>query len=105
MRTYKPRRASSRWLEQAPEYVLDVADNPRFFDRYTVYIGGSLASHEVSELRHVEYLGMSFNPTSPQGFSMWGECPANCRDSHKRIRWLDLPENIRQHVIARCSHG
>ena len=26
-RPYKPRRAGKRWLEEAPEYILDVFDN------------------------------------------------------------------------------
>jgi hypothetical protein len=57
----------------------------------------------------ISYLGMSGAPTHPQGVSMWGEMPAyemaRYRDRvHKqRVRWLDLPQNIRSHVIARAT--
>lgn len=100
---YRPRRASERWMENAPEYILSVHDNGgKTCDRYTVYFGGSM--YEQSMGRNVLYLGMSECPSHPQGFSQWGEAPANSRDSSgKKIRWLDLPENIRKHVIARAS--
>ncbi len=102
MPKYKPRHATKRWQEGAPEYVLDVFDNKgKTADRYTVLIGGSLWDETM--LRNVHYLGMSDAPTHPQGVSMWGECPASYRPSHQRIKWLDLPENIRKHVIARCT--
>lgn len=102
MRAYQPRRATKRWQEQAPEYVLDVFDNKgKTVDRYTVLIGGS--QWEPSMGRNVMYLGMSGAPTHPQGFSQWGECPASWRPAHQRIRWLDLPEHIRQHVIYRVT--
>lgn len=100
-----PRRAGSRWLEGAPEYVLDVFDNKgRTADRYTVFFGGTLA-----EPGTVHYLGMSDNPHSPQGVSMWGYGPAHDlagfrhRRLRERIRWTDLPENIRAHVLARVA--
>jgi hypothetical protein len=35
---------------------------------------------------------------------MWGEMPAANRDyCGKHIRWLDLPEHIRKHVVARAE--
>jgi hypothetical protein len=99
---YRPRRASKRWQEGAPEYVLDCFDNKgKTTDRYTVLFGGSL--WEPSMGRNVQYLGMSDAPTHPQGFSMWGECSANWRPARERVRWLDLPEHIRKHVIARAT--
>lgn len=103
-RKYRPRRAGKRWLEDAPEYILDCFDNKdRTFDRYTVLFGGSLLDEDLLSKRKVAYLGMSHNPTSPQGFSMCGECDAAWRPSHNRVRWLDLPEHIRKHVIARAT--
>lgn len=102
MRSYAPRRATKRWLEGAPEYVLAVFDNKgKTADRYTVMFGGSLWAPDMG--RNVFYLGMSDAPTHPQGFSMWGECPASWRPHHEQIRWLDLPEHIRNHVIARAK--
>lgn len=103
--TYRPRRATQRWMEQAPEYILSVHDNGgKTADRYTVFFGGSLYNEALARNRAVEYLGMSEQPSHPQGISMWGECPSMNRDaSGKKIRWLDLPESIRKHVICRAT--
>lgn len=100
---YQPKRASKRWTEGAPEYVLACYDNGgKTVDRYTVLFGGTLWSEDMG--RTVNYLGMSGSPTHPQGFSQWGEMPAHNRSAcGKHVRWLDLPEHIRQHVIARAS--
>jgi hypothetical protein len=52
---------------------------------------------------------MSGSPTHPQGISLWGEFTAyqasdyRYRFKRHRIRWLDLPEHIRAHVIARAE--
>ena len=103
MAAYRPRRSSARWLEGAPEYVLACYDNKgETCDRYAVYFGGSQWSPDMG--RTVFYLGMSDDPTGPQGFSMWSEVAAHCRpSSRERVRWLDLPEHIRAHVIRRAS--
>ena len=104
MRAYKPRRAGKRWLEDAPEYVLDVFDDDRTCDRYTVFFCGSFFADGV-----VPYLGMSGAPTHPQGFSQWGELEPfqatayRYRNGKHRIKWNDLPEHIRKHVIARAT--
>ena len=105
-RPYKPRRAGKRWLEEAPEYILDVFDNRgKTADRYTVLFGGSMLEDLLLKNRKVYYLGMSSYPTHPWfGVSMWGECEALWRPSHQRIRWLDLPEHIRKHVIRRVEY-
>lgn len=110
---YTPRRASKRWLEGAPDYVLDVIDHPQFTDRYTVMFTGPLLLrlNDSREFHHcrVQYLAMSDAPTHPQGFSMWGEMPAyqaqdyRYRNKHRRIRWADLPEHIQAHVVARAT--
>lgn len=102
--TYKPRRATKRWQEAAPEYVIDCFDNGnKTCDRYTVYIGGSQYDPILSRDRKVAYLAMSDAPTHPQGFSQWGECDASYRPARERVRWLDLPEHIRSHVMARVT--
>ena len=100
---YRPRRSSARWSEGAPEYVLACYDNGgKTCDRYTVLFGGSL--YEEALGRNVYFLGMSGAPTHPQGFSQWGEMPAADRSAcGKHVRWLDLPEHIRKHVIARAK--
>lgn len=102
---YQPKRSRKQWLVNAPEYVLAVYDNGgKSCDRYTVLFGGSLYYPALAVLRRVEYLGMSENPSSPQGFSQWGEMPASNRAAcGKHIKWLDLPENIQKHVISRAN--
>ena len=105
-RPYKPRRASKLWLEEAPEYILDVFDNKgKTADRYTVLFGGSMLEDSLLESRKVYLLGMSDDPAHPwYGVSMWGDCDAAWRPSHWRTRWLDLPEHIRNHVIRRATY-
>ena len=106
--SYTPRRAGKRrWLQEAPDYVLDVFDNKdKSADRYTVMFTGKLLIKTRFDI-YVPFLGMSDNPDSPQGFSQWGEMDslqavefrkANGRD---RIRWKDLPGNVRQHIANR----
>ena len=103
-----PRRAGARWLQDAPGYILDCFDSKTPGERYTVLFGGSLRA--TSGLQHyVSYLGMSDAPTHPLGVSMWGELrqheAAAYRYHHgkQRVRWIDLPEHIRNHVIARAG--
>ena len=109
MTEYTPRRASQRWLKGAPDYVLDVLDNKgKTCDRYTVIFGKKFMN-EFQGTYYLQYLAMSGEPTHPQGFSQWGEftrfeCQAyRYRCKHQRIRWEDLPENVRQHVIDRAE--
>lgn len=116
-RKYSPRRANKkRWLQDAPEYVLDCFDNGgKTADRYTIMFTGSLLIRHPEysvEFKHtfIPYLGLSDNPTHPQGFSQWGELKAadaiGYREGvrrNERVRWLDLPEHIRQHIIERCK--
>ncbi len=49
------------------------------------------------------FLGCDDNPTSPAGVSMYGEVDALKRLTHKRIKWLDLPEKIREHIKERYT--
>jgi hypothetical protein len=104
MCSYKPRRATKRWQEAAPEFVLDCFDNKgKTADRYTVLFGGSLLEPLLLKERKVHFLAMSDAPTHPQGVSMWGEIDAFRRLPHERVRWLDLPEHIRAHVVDRAT--
>lgn len=112
MRTYTPRRASlKRWLDQAPPYSLDVFDNKGITaDRYTVFFTGPefLNGAEYKDT-WIPYLGLSGAPLHPQGISMWNEMPAHDTAAlryawgKQRIHWLDLPENVRKHVVARAT--
>ncbi|MDO8418329.1 MAG: hypothetical protein Q7S87_19340 [Agitococcus sp.] len=104
MKTYKPRRATKRWTEGAPEYILDCFDNKgKTNDRYTILFGGTLLEPSLLANRSVHFLGLSAVPSHPQGFSQWGEISASFRPAHWRVRWLDLPEDIRKHIIARAT--
>lgn len=113
-RTYSPRRAAARWLGAAPAYVLDVWDNGgRTADRFTVFLfgdGWGVRGRGPGDTR-VPYLAMSTDPTSPQGFSQFGEISAHDRagfaferrGGNRRISWADLPDHIREHVRNRCE--
>jgi hypothetical protein len=103
---YHPRRAAKRWMEDAPSWVLSCHDNKGgTADRYTVWLYDKLFPQEYSYRLHISYLSMSEYPTHPQGISMYGEIRAvgACRDAKTRCRWLDFPEDIRQHVIDRWT--
>jgi hypothetical protein len=111
---YTPRRANlTRWLQDAPDYVLDVFDDPRTCDRYTVMFTGRLLEYYGEEHTfantYVQLLDMSGSPSYPQGVSMWGELKAyeaaayRYSNHHRRIRWNDLPEHIKAHVRARAE--
>jgi hypothetical protein len=120
MGTYRPRRASQRWLEGAPSYVLDVLDEKNHGERYTVLFcehllfhtardGGIKSGPDERSNTYVQYLGMDDSPTHPQGISMWGEMTAHEAATYRyvkknsRIRWADLPQRIQEHVIARAK--
>lgn len=105
-RKYTPRRAGKRWQESAPAYVLDCFDDKGDGDRYTVFFTGEfLITDGTFKGTHVPYLGMSEH----LGISQWGELDAyQCANyryakKHRRVRWLDLPDQIRKHVIARAA--
>lgn len=104
MSNYQPKRATARWLEGAPPYVLSVHDaGEKANDRYTVCFGWPLWEERMG--RNVPFLGFNEVPTSPNmGVSMWGECPAGDRQGlGKKIRWNDLPLELRKHVKGRVE--
>lgn len=121
MKRYTPRRAGKRWREDAPDYIMDCFDNKgETADRYAVILCGEFLYHATPDGKiapgpdtpintYVPHISMSGAPTHPQGVSMWGENHAHeiaayrYREKHRRVRWLDLPEHIRQHVIMRAT--
>lgn len=104
MANYRPRRATKRWMKDAPEYILDCFDNKgKTMDRYTILLGGSMLEDSLLKSRKVHFLGLSDNPSHPMGISQWGEIEASYRPAHQRVKWMDLPENIRKHVTARVT--
>lgn len=69
---------------------------PAFADRYTVF---PYRRHRDPEVRRM-YLACGDTPEHPQGFSQWGEGDPS-RACGKRIRFADLPLNVRLHVARR----
>lgn len=87
---YQPRRSSQRWLEGAPKEVLAIYDRPQFADRYTILFGGWMWSPDMG--RTVVYL------SAGRDVGGSGDCSASFRQG-KKIRWCDLPDNIKKQVI------
>lgn len=107
-RPYTPRRASQRWLEGAPDHILDCFHNVS--GTWDVLYTGILLSQRGEGLRTYAncYLGgreMSADPHHPQGVGMWFELTASeaalyrYRNGHKRVKWKDLPEKVRECAI------
>lgn len=107
LRGPRPRRAGRRWMDQAPPYVLschDEGDASEVADRYTVLLWDP-AMVDASGFAWVDCLGMSGAPTHPQGVSQFSQLKSSSDRLRKRVRWLDLPRHIRQHVISRWYDG
>lgn len=103
MKPYTPRRSGLRWREAAPDYVLDCFDDPRSGDRYMVMFTPFESRTSFADTR-IPYLAMSENPTHPQGIGVSGELRAHeatayrYHNHHRRVRWMDLPAQVRQCV-------
>lgn len=103
MNTYKPRRASKRWLDaDCPQGVLAIFDNPNFCDRYTVFY------REIygGEGRKGYMFGRSASacPFHPQGIGQTIEMRPHevsayrYANSHRACRWSALPEDVKKCV-------
>lgn len=84
-----------------PEYteVIAIYDNGgRSFDRYHVIT--AFRSYDPGKN---DFLGLSENPSHPQGFSQWGCIQVTSDMSHlgAEVDWYDLPENVQAHIIER----
>lgn len=112
MRNYSPRRASKRWLNGAPDYILDCFYHPQFADCYTVFFGKRFAFHRARDGSTAEgcgdyantYLtgiGTSETGGVSGGFEMEAYEVANYRyrNKHRRIRWQDMPKVTRRLVM------
>lgn len=103
MRKYIPRRAGARWMEGAPAFIFDCFDEPKEApDRYTVFV-----KPEGDGTRRgtwIPFLGVSEHDQS-----IWSEMESHAaagyryRKKHYRVRWLDLPEYVRKHVVTRYT--
>lgn len=68
------------------------------FDRYTIVFD---SKHDVQGLFN-ECLGLSNDPSSPQGFSQFSGCQMG-RHLGKKLRFEQLPEHVQKHVLARIA--
>ena len=102
---YTPRRMPRRFLDGAPDYVLDVIDHgpggPH--DRYAVIFGKS----EMCRANGTYYLhGLGL---SESGASYWFELSRydagayRARNQRRRIAWNALPVCVRDAVIDRVE--
>lgn len=85
-RTYTPRRAGKKWLEGAPEYILDVMDNGgKSADRYMVFFTGKdFLVPDTFANTAIQYLDLSAYPSHPQGISIWGDMTAYMTVCYRR---------------------
>lgn len=111
--TYSPRRQSKRWLDgDCPAEVLCIMDNKgKSFDRYTVFYVPTKAMREEFPHRGmwIDYRAMSENPSSPNGFGIYGEMEAyevaqyRYSFKHQYAKWSDLPEAVKRTVRNDCK--
>lgn len=102
--TYKPRRASKRWLDgDCPAGVLCIMDNKgQSADRYTVIYSEVYGG----EGRHGYMMGrgMSENPFHPQGVGLSFElrphevADLRYRHKHRYATWSSLPDRVKECV-------
>lgn len=108
--TYRPRRASSRWLDgDCPRGVLAIFDNGGVdkrngsVDRYTVFYAEPIEGYGPGDW-WIGYRGMSAHPTHPQGVGVYGEMRAHevaayrYRASRQACTWTSLPQEVRDVV-------
>jgi hypothetical protein len=107
---YRPRRANKRWLEGAPEYVLDVfRDGPKSNPNGYFILFWDKAQDRTSYAdTWVGGLEINRQPTHPAyGVSLTTQLRAHdaanyrYRRKHMRVRWSDVPEELRKHIRAR----
>lgn len=105
MKQYTPRRASKRWLANAPAHILDCFKNK--CGTYDVLYTGPLLCWSPSDgprtFANCYIMGreMDSQPQHPQGVGMSFELKAHEAASYRyrngkcRIKWDDLPEAVR----------
>lgn len=103
---YKPRKLAPQMLKGAPEAVIAIVDNGgKTAGRYMVLYGAPIWSQEYG--RTLPMRTMSENPGHPQGVSMFGTCwwAGDLSRYGELIRFADLPEACREHVIRDCENS
>ena len=106
-RTYTPRRASkTRWLQNAPDFVLDILDHPKFHDRYTIMLTGKdlLTTDGTYAGTWVPYLSSNDSGGTSFGEMKAYECACyRYAQKHRRISWDSLPDAVKKAVISRVT--
>lgn len=106
---YTPRRASQRWLANAPAHILDIFRN-KCGTWDILYTGPWLYAHPAGSQRTYAntWIGgreMSAEPCHPQGVGVLFELPAHQaaayrrRAAHRRVAWDSLPEAVKAAAI------
>ncbi len=108
-RPFTLRRMPKRFRDaDCPEGVLDIFDEgpDGSADRYTVIYTRVMGD---TFSRYVGYRGMSSHPTHPQGIGIYGEFKVHeCMNyrracAKKRVKWSDLPKDVRAVVLHDCK--
>lgn len=101
--TYRPRRCSSRWLdEDCPKGVLCIMDHPAFADRYTIFYTD--ITYDSRGWPWISYRAASAAPFHPQGVGLYCQMEAHkvaayrYSQKHRYARWSSLPEDVKRLV-------
>ena len=104
MKTYTPRRCSTRWLDaDCPDGVLCIFDHPDCGDRYTVFYRAPESGSTYADM-WLGYRAMSANPFHPQGIGLYGGMEAHqvasyrYAQKHRYTKWSSLPEDVQRCV-------
>ena len=103
-RKYTPRRAGRRWLEGAPEYILDCFRQRKEDGGFDVLFTGSLLGTVASEPRdfaHVYVMGLDLAADGRYysfELSAYQAVQFRRANSHRRMGWKDLPREVRKSI-------
>ncbi len=107
--TYKPRRAGNRWLQGAPSYIHVCFYDPKFTDGYTIFtrdffhVASNGTIKDGADQYHNTYI-WHLGTSADLGISGWNEMAAHVcasyryRCKHRRIKWADIPDAIKQAI-------
>ena len=108
-KTYTPRRASKRWLANAPAHVLDLFKT-KYGTYKALYTGPLLTLRNPDHGRTmanmiVQGREMDDDPSHPQGIGIWFELDAwgaaqyRYAKGKRRITWDSLPEKVKACIM------
>ena len=100
-RKYTPHRAGKRWRENAPEWVLDCFLDPSCpLDPYTILLGGSMLNGTVDG----KEVWIDYWSTCGMGLLTPVQASAyRYANGHHRVKWMDLPDEVRREVTRRVE--